>query len=102
MELIRRTNQKSISALTLGVLSIMIPAIGFILGVIGIFIARSSMKEIDTANQKGMGMAISGLICSIVGIVFQLFVILAIIGYYSVEVESDVIHMTYYHSENFF
>lgn len=100
MELKGQTNQKSISALTLGVLSIMIPAIGFILGVIGIFLARNSMKEIDTTNQKGRGMAISGLICSIIGIIIQFFVIFAIIGYYSFGV--DVVNLLYYHSENFF
>ncbi|MDQ0178193.1 DUF4190 domain-containing protein [Bacillus chungangensis] len=89
MELIRQTNQKAITALTLGILSLLIPIIGFILGVIGIFLARKSIIEIDNTNQKGRGMAISGLICSIIGIIIQLFVIFAIIGYYSYG--SDVI-----------
>ncbi|MFD4932183.1 DUF4190 domain-containing protein [Peribacillus butanolivorans] len=74
-----KTNNKSIVSLTLGVLSIIIPYIGLILGIIGIVISSKSIKEIDESNEKGRRLAISGRFCIIVGICFQLLLIFLLI-----------------------
>ncbi len=71
-----KTNNKSIASLTLGVLSIIVPYIGIILGIIGIVISSKSIVEIDNSNEKGRGLAISGKVCSIVGICLQVLLIL--------------------------
>jgi len=83
------TNSKSISSLTLGVLSIIIPYIGFILGIIGLFISRKSIAEINHTNEKGKGLAISGRVCSIFGICIQtiliIILVLGIITFFSMN-----------------
>ncbi|MBK3497397.1 DUF4190 domain-containing protein [Viridibacillus sp. YIM B01967] len=81
------TNNKSIVSLTLGVLSIVVPYIGFILGIIGLVMSKKSIKEIDISNEKGKGLATSGKVCSIVGICVQgiliFLMILSIVAFYS-------------------
>ncbi|MEK3886508.1 DUF4190 domain-containing protein [Bacillus sp. FSL K6-3431] len=74
-----KTNSKSVAALTLGVLSLIIPFIGLILGVIGIVLSSKSITEIDNSNEIGRGLAISGKVCSIVGICLQIIMILFVI-----------------------
>ncbi|MBK3496467.1 DUF4190 domain-containing protein [Viridibacillus sp. YIM B01967] len=77
------TNSNSVISLTLGVLSILIPYIGLILGVIGVVFSRKATKEILKTNQGGGGLATSGLICSVVGIIIQIFAVMGIIAFYS-------------------
>ncbi|MFC3798737.1 DUF4190 domain-containing protein [Cohnella sp. GCM10012308] len=74
-----RSNSKSIAALILGIGSIVIPFIGFFLGVVGIIVSAISLKEIRVRGEQGSGMAIAGLICSIVGTVLYFVIILLII-----------------------
>lgn len=64
-----KTNGKSIATLILGILSIIVPYIGFILGIIAIIFASISLKEIKNKNEQGRGLAIAGLVCGIVGTV---------------------------------
>lgn len=79
-----RTNSKSVISLTLGILSIVIPIIGLVLGVIGLIISRKGIKEIEKTNENGRGLAISGFVCSIVGIIIHLiWILLAILSFYS-------------------
>ncbi|MGE7921513.1 DUF4190 domain-containing protein [Viridibacillus sp. NPDC093762] len=75
------TNSKSIVSLVLGILSIFLPLhfIGLILGIIGIILSSKSMKEIDLTSEKGKGLAISGKVCSIIGICVQILLILLIV-----------------------
>ncbi|MGE7925402.1 DUF4190 domain-containing protein [Viridibacillus arvi] len=73
------TNSKSIASLTLGILSIFIPFVGLILGIIGIVLSSKSMIEIDYLNEKGKGLAISGKVCSIVGICIQILLVLLMV-----------------------
>ncbi|MEK4091903.1 DUF4190 domain-containing protein [Viridibacillus sp. FSL H8-0110] len=73
------TNSKSIASLALGILSIFIPFVGLIFGIIGIILSSKSMKEIDQTSEKGKGLAISGKICSIVGICVQILLVLLIV-----------------------
>ncbi|MET3322364.1 UNVERIFIED_ORG: hypothetical protein ABIC97_005500 [Peribacillus simplex] len=75
----KKTNNKSIVSLTLGVLSIIIPYIGLILGILGLVISSKSIVEIEESNEKGRGLAISGRVCSIVGICFQLLLIFLLV-----------------------
>lgn len=77
------TNSNSIISLTLGILSIIVPFIGLVLGIIGVVLSRKATKEIAKRNESGRGLAISGLICSIVGIVIQAFSVLGLIAYNS-------------------
>ncbi|MDQ1144033.1 hypothetical protein QE429_000860 [Bacillus sp. SORGH_AS 510] len=81
-----KTNNKSIAALTLGILSILLPYIGLILGIIGLVLSSKSIKEINHSNENGRGLAISGKVCSIVGISLHglliLLMILALSSFY--------------------
>ena len=86
MVISNQTNSNSISSLTLGILSILIPFIGLILGVIGIVISRKAKKEIVITNDSGIGLATSGLICSVVGIIIQTPAILALLLYASYRI----------------
>lgn len=76
-------NSHSIISLTLGILSIIIPLLGFILGVMGVIFSRKATKEMVKTNGIGRGLAVSGMICSIVGIVIQAFVVLSMIAFRS-------------------
>ena len=75
-------NSNSVISLTLGILSILIPYIGLILGVIGVVVSRKATKEIVKTDEGGSGLATSGLICSVVGIIIQLFLVVSIITFY--------------------
>ncbi|MFE4430167.1 DUF4190 domain-containing protein [Peribacillus butanolivorans] len=85
----KKTNNKSIVSLTLGVLSIIIPYIGLILGILGLVISSKSIVEIEESNEKGRGLAISGRVCSIVGICFQLLIIFLLVLSISVYFITD-------------
>ncbi|MFF3025376.1 DUF4190 domain-containing protein [Gottfriedia sp. NPDC057948] len=81
------TNPKAKFALTLAILSLIIPAIGLILAVIGLYMSKESLIEIKRINQKGRGLALSAKIISIISICIDalallLVVILAIIGHF--------------------
>ncbi|MCD9022559.1 DUF4190 domain-containing protein [Cohnella silvisoli] len=62
-----KTNGKSIAAMVLGILAIVVPYLGFIIGIIAIIFASISLKEIRNNQEQGRGMAIAGLVCGIVG-----------------------------------
>jgi len=83
VEKTQTNNSKSVISLTLGILSILIPHIGLILGVMGIVVSRKATKEIVKTDEGGSGLATSGLICSVVGIIIQLFLVVSIIAFYS-------------------
>ncbi|SDQ80486.1 DUF4190 domain-containing protein [Virgibacillus salinus] len=70
------TNGEAITSLTLGILSIIIPFIGLFLGIIGVVVSRKATKQIVKTNEDGRGLATSGLICSVVGILMQLFMVM--------------------------
>ncbi|MFJ5625317.1 DUF4190 domain-containing protein [Peribacillus loiseleuriae] len=81
-----QTNSHSIISLIYGILSILIPFIGLILGVIGVVLSRKAVKQIEKINDSGRGLAIAGLICSIVGIILQFLSVLSLILFYSVTI----------------
>ncbi|MFD0694002.1 DUF4190 domain-containing protein [Paenibacillus sp. GCM10027628] len=78
-----QTNGKSIAAMVLGILSIVIPYVGIILGIIAIVLSRIASKEIQLRGEQGKGFAITGLVCGIIGtalyaIIIAFFVIIFI------------------------
>ena len=73
-----KTNNKSIYSLALGIISFFLPFIGLIFGIMGIVMSYKSVKEINNSDDKGIGLAVSGRIISIIGLCFQ---IIAIIGF---------------------
>ncbi|MCM3364488.1 DUF4190 domain-containing protein [Niallia sp. Sow4_A1] len=81
-----RTNTSSVISLTFGILSLFIPFIGLILGIISIVYWRKAVNEINKTNEIGRGFATAGLICSVIGIVFQLLTILGIVAFFSVAI----------------
>ena len=78
-----QTNSNAVISLTLGILSILIPLIGLILGIVGVVFSRKALKEIKETSENGRGLATSGLICSVVGIVIQLFGFLTFILFFN-------------------
>jgi Domain of unknown function (DUF4190) len=62
----QETNGKAVAALVLGILSLVIPYIGFIFGIIGLILANISVKEITVSGQSGRGLAIAGRVTSII------------------------------------
>lgn len=80
-----QTNNSSVISLTVGILSFFIPFIGLILGIIGIVFSRKAIKQINKTNENGRGLATAGLICSIVGIILQLLMVLGYVAFFSVS-----------------
>ncbi|MGF9767997.1 DUF4190 domain-containing protein [Bacillus albus] len=80
-----QTNSNSVISLNLGIIYILIPFIGFF-GGLGVVVARKATKEIVEKNQSGSGLATSGSICSVVGIIIQIFLVLSILVLYSLRI----------------
>ena len=74
-----QTNGKSVAALVLGILAIVVPYIGFLFGIIAIILSSISLKEIRIRQEQGRGLAIAGLVCGIVGTIIYAILILAFI-----------------------
>lgn len=77
------TNNKAVSTLTFGILSILIPIIGLVLSILGIVYFVKARKEMLLTNEAGSGLATAGLICSIVGIATQLFIAIGILAFWN-------------------
>lgn len=75
------TNSNSVVALTLGILSILVPFLGFILGIIGIVFYYKAKNEIALTGEGGQGFAVSGMICSILGIFLQIITVLGFLAF---------------------
>ena len=71
-----KTNTKAIISLILGIISLLITYLGIIAAVVGIILSRMATKEIEESGEKGSGLALGGLITSIVGLVLQLLIII--------------------------
>lgn len=75
----RKTNTKAIAALVLGILGIVVPYIGIIMGIIAIVFAKLSMDQIRMTGEEGRGMAIAGLVCGIVSTVLYGIILLLLL-----------------------
>ncbi|WP_110945351.1 DUF4190 domain-containing protein [Paenibacillus phocaensis] len=77
-----RINSKSIASLILGVLSLVIPFLGFLLAVISIILARQASNEITRSNDSGKGLALAGLACGTLSLTFYFLLILYYVFYW--------------------
>ncbi|TGB03868.1 DUF4190 domain-containing protein [Halobacillus salinus] len=72
-------NSKAMTSFIVGIMSIFIPLVGIVLGIMGIFYANRSLKEIDRTKEEGRTYAIAGKTCSSIGLAIQgviLFIVL--------------------------
>ncbi|CAH1219076.1 hypothetical protein PAECIP111890_04845 [Paenibacillus sp. JJ-223] len=74
-----KTNGKSIAALVLGILSIMIPYLGFLIGIVAIIFAALALKELKVRMEQGKGLAIAGLVCGIIGTAIYAIIMLILL-----------------------
>jgi membrane protease YdiL (CAAX protease family) len=108
----KKTNSRALTALILGITSILYVftyvfgiylgralgdafiwniftyGVGIILGVFGIIFGFIGLNEIFWSNQKGRNVAITGIICSIIGIL--LMILLLYLNYWADVYESNV------------
>ncbi|RLQ91316.1 DUF4190 domain-containing protein [Planomicrobium sp. Y74] len=80
------TNSKAIITLTLGILSLLVPFLGLILGIAGVVYFNIAKKEMAMTGEGGMGFAVSGMICSLVGIFLQILMVLGFLAFSSLMV----------------
>ncbi|WP_339314755.1 DUF4190 domain-containing protein [Paenibacillus sp. FSL R10-2734] len=77
-------NGKSIAGFVLGILSIVVPYIGFLFGIVAIILSALSLKEIRIRYEQGRGLAIAGLVCGIVGtLIYAILILFFIIFIYA-------------------
>ncbi|MNS65347.1 hypothetical protein D3C72_985080 [compost metagenome] len=74
-----RTNTKSITSFVLGICSLVVPYLGFVLGIVAIVFASLSFKELGRSREQGRALSVAGLVCGIVGTVFYAILILLVI-----------------------
>lgn len=68
------TNENTLVALLVGILSILFPVLGFFLGIIGVFLALHAKKIIRKTNRSNSSLVTAALICSITGIILQIVI----------------------------
>jgi len=76
-----KTNGKSIASLVLGIVSLLLPYVGLILGIVGIVISKKAFTEIAQRQEGGKGMAVAGLVMSIISVaIYALLIIILIVA----------------------
>lgn len=75
----KNNNIKSLVSLALGVVSIITPYFGLIIGIVGVIFSNQSINEIKISKEIGKEYADVGKILSILGICIQAFVLLGAI-----------------------
>jgi len=68
-------NGISIASLVVGILSLFIPYIGIIIGVLGVVLGVLGLHDVKVKGQGGKGLAIAGIVCSGITIIYFLIVI---------------------------
>lgn len=91
---IPKTNSKSIVSLVLGILSVTIPYVGILIGIVAIIFASLAFKEIRVRMEQGRGLAIAGLVCGIIGTAMYVLLILLVL-LFSFAISSSEIYSTY-------
>lgn len=89
-----KTNSKSIVSLVLGILSVTIPYVGILIGIVAIIFASLAFKEIRVRMEQGRGLAIAGLVCGIIGTAIYVLLILLVL-LFSFAISSSEIYSTY-------
>lgn len=90
MSEIKPSNSKAIVSLIMGVLSLLIPFIGIILGILGLIFAAKSKQEIKLTGETGNGLVTAGKVCSIIGIILNVIVILIFLVFSYFVVSTDI------------
>ncbi|MET1179138.1 DUF4190 domain-containing protein [Peribacillus simplex] len=90
MSEIKLTNSKAIVSLIMGVLSLLIPFIGIILGILGLIFASKSKQEIKLTGESGKGLVTAGKVCSIIGIIWNVILILIFLMFFYFTVSTDI------------
>lgn len=86
-----KTNGKAIAALVLGILSLFVPYVGFVLGIIAIVLASISFKEMRINREQGRGLAIGGLVCGIIAtVIYAILILIVIIAAVAISTSPDV------------
>ncbi|CAH0151239.1 hypothetical protein SRABI96_00719 [Peribacillus sp. Bi96] len=83
MSEMKTSNSKAIAALILGVLSLLIPVLGIILGIVGLIFASKSKQEINLTGETGKGLMTAGKVCSIIGIILNVIMILIFLVFFT-------------------
>lgn len=70
-------NSQAVISLVLGAVTLVLPLLGIITGIMGIVYYNKAKKEMPIKGESGDGVAITGLTLSIVGLVLQAVMILS-------------------------
>jgi len=70
------TNGNAVAALVLGIASLAILFLGFILGPLGIYFGAKALREIGNAPSSSRGLATAGRICGIIGTILSVLIVL--------------------------
>ncbi|WP_051314948.1 DUF4190 domain-containing protein [Alteribacter aurantiacus] len=68
-----KVNGKAVASLVLGILSLIIPYVGLITGIIGIVLAQMALKETKVSSEGGRGLAIGGLTAALLPQFYTVF-----------------------------
>lgn len=72
----QKTSGKAIAALVLGICAICVPYVGFVVGIVAIVMGIVARKELKrNPSLKGDGLALTGLILGIVGLVLWILIL---------------------------
>ena len=73
-------NSHAIVSLVLGVLSILMPLVGIVREAMEIIFSIKARKEMNQKNEDDKGLATTGMICSVAGVIIQLLVVLIVLS----------------------
>ncbi|MFJ7509086.1 DUF4190 domain-containing protein [Peribacillus simplex] len=90
MSEIKQSNSKAIVSFIMGVLSLFIPVIGIILGILGLIFASKSKQEIKLTGESGKGLVTAGKVCSIIGIILNVLMILIFLLFFYFVVDTNI------------
>jgi len=80
----KKTNSNAIISLIFGLLSLFVPFIGIVFSIIGMYFYTKAKKEILVTNEDGKSFATAGFICSIIGLIYGvLIILLAFLGFFA-------------------
>ncbi|MHB1262434.1 MAG: DUF4190 domain-containing protein [Thermoplasmatota archaeon] len=81
----QKTSGKAIAALVLGIVSMCIPYVGIVTGIIAIILGVLGMKEVDRNPQavKGKGMAIAGVVLGAIALALYVIAIIFFASFFA-------------------
>lgn len=82
MDTTPQTNSNAVLCIVLGTVAMVIPIIGIVTGIMGIVYYRKAKAAIAKTGEAGEGIAITGLVFSIVGLALQILIILSVIAFF--------------------